>query len=324
MADLYITEQGTTIHKHSESIHLKKDGEKYFEIELKNVDTIQIFGNIQYSSQTLQELLKRGIDLGIYSYNGDLLGRIIPPYSKNILLRFHQYDLYQKDHFRLDFAKELMRFKVSHSIELMSDHSKNSSTDYNSEIRKLKQWKKKIDTAQGIEELLGLEGSFASQYFDLFGCFFKDASVFSGRSKRPPKDEGNSILSFLYTLITNRLGSYLNGISLDPYIGFYHSMDYGRESLACDLIEPIRSLFCDRLTLKIFNKNLLKKEDFESRDGGFYLQHESRKKFFEIYSKEIHSINNYGITKGTLLEYMDVISSWAKECIQEGKVSKLE
>jgi len=104
MSDLFITEQGCSIHKSGESLLLKKDGKQFFEIELKNVDTIQIFGNVQFSTQVAQDMMKRGIEFAFYTTSGELLGQLTPPHIKNIELRYKQYQLANDIVFRIEFA----------------------------------------------------------------------------------------------------------------------------------------------------------------------------------------------------------------------------
>ena len=325
MSDLFISLQGASLHKDAENLVLKKDGEKIFDIELKNIDTIQIFGNIQISTQLLKDFMNRGIELAFYTIKGDLLGQLTPPLVKNIEIRYTQYDLSKDEKFCLEFSKEIISLKFSNCIWFLEVCNKNRD-DLNlvEELKHLRTWISKVAQAESFESLLGLEGSFSKEYFEVYGRLFKNPNFFHGRSKRPPKDEGNSILSFLYTLVTNRISAYMNGTGFDPYIGFYHKMDYGRMSLACDLVEPVRALFCDRVTLKIFNYHNFTSEDFEKTEEGFYLKEDSQKKFFYIYGKEFLSEYSYRHIHGTLQEYIEFLLKWLRACIKDKKVYSLE
>lgn len=325
MSDLFISEQGASLHKTGESLVLKKDTEKMFDIELKNTDTVQIFGNIQISTQLIKDFMDRGIELAFYTLNGELLGHIAPPHVKNVAIRYNQYELGKDETFCLDFSKEIITAKCRSCIRFLEESNKNRD-DLNllGEIKHLRKWIRKISQVESRESLLGVEGSFSKEYFGAYGKLFKREDFFKGRSKRPPLDEGNSILSFIYTLVTNRIAAYIDGIGFDPYVGFYHRMEYGRISLGCDLVEPVRALFCDRVTLKIFNYHNFNADDFEKREEGFYLKKESQKKFFAIFGKEFLSEFNYGYVKGSFQRYLEFLLQWLKACIKDKKVHSLE
>ena len=113
---------------------------------------------------------------------------------------------------------------------------------------------------------------------------------FQGRQRRPPRDPVNSLLSFGYVLVTNELQSLLDGIGFDPYIGFYHQLDYGRPSLALDLLEELRPALVDRLTVKLLNRQELRKDDFvPGPEGGLYLGREGKRKYFQHYERELNA-----------------------------------
>ncbi|MCB1194172.1 MAG: CRISPR-associated endonuclease Cas1 [Leptospiraceae bacterium] len=319
MADLFIAEHGTSIHKYGDRIRLKKNGENIFEMEIKNVNSVQIFGYIQFSTQVLEEFLKRGIDFSFYNFKGELLGQLASPFSKSVEMRILQHKLSLDDRFRLDFSKEILKGKFESSILLLSDSSKHS-VDLKSEINELQKWKEKLENATEISGLMGIEGSFAVKYFDCLGRLFKKNNVFNGRSKRPPLDIGNSILSFLYTLASSRVAFSINGVGFDPCLSFFHSIENGRLSLAYDIFEPLRPAFCDRLTLKVFNLNMLQEEDFEKRDKGFYLKPEAIKKFLKIYADEIKKEKNYGFAKGSFYNALGFLLGWTRACLKEEKI----
>jgi CRISP-associated protein Cas1 len=324
MSDLFITEQGCSIHKSGESLLLKKEGKQFFEIELKNVDTIQIFGSVQFSTQVAQDMMKRGIEFALYTMNGELLGQLTPPHLKNVELRFRQYELYKNESFCLDFSKEIIRKKFLFSIAILEKalRNRNLSTE---PLLALKKLEEQLDDVHSIKSLLGVEGSFATTYFSLYSGLFSDPNVFQGRSKRPPKDAGNAVLSFLYVLMTNRIASYMDGIGFDPHIGFLHKMEYGRVSLGCDLVELVRSSFCDRVCLKLFNLGILSISDFEKEDdGGTLLNAVAKKKFFKVYGEESLAFLNYGFIRGTFKDFLIEVSGWLKKIILSGSVIRLE
>ncbi|HMV44407.1 MAG TPA: CRISPR-associated endonuclease Cas1 [Leptospiraceae bacterium] len=324
MADLYITEHGISLHRSGESLLLKKDGTQFKELELKNIETIQIFGYAQASSQVLFELLERGIELAFYNSSGNLIGQLTPPHVKNIELRMKQYDLSKNESFKLDFGKEMIQGKMESCIYLLEEFGKNSEFDFRSEILALKDLKSASSLSQNIESLLGFEGIFAKRYYENYGKLFREKGLFNGRSRRPPKDAANSVLSLLYTILTNRISAYIDGIGFDPYIGFLHSLEYGRLSLGCDMIEPLRPLFCDWFTLKLFNQKRIKPEDFRVEDNGYYLDDLSRKKFYPLLHNELKENRDYLYLRGELLDWVKMQTEWLKTVFLAGSVTSFK
>lgn len=328
MSDLFFLEQGTVLTRENERIKFLKYPSTLFEIELENVDSVCVFGNIQITTPLIKSLLKRNIPLAFFSIKGEFLGQLTPIFGKNIELRYVQYELSKDEGFCLEFSKEIIQNKIRNSIHLLENLSKNrDDLDVKADLGKLREWKKRMYTVKTLDELLGVEGSFSNHYFAVYKKFFKNPEFFNGRSKRPPKDEGNATLSFLYTLVTIRFSHYIAGIGLDPFLGFYHKMDYGRVSLACDLIEFVRPLFCDRVNLKLFNYHDFSKEDFykdEEETGGVLLKDKAKRNFFYIYTKELYSEFDYKLKRMNLHKWMLEIIRWAKHCIQYKKVIELQ
>jgi len=326
MPDLYICEQGATLNKSGDTLHVRKAGVTYLEIETKQIETIQLFGNIQITTQVLRELLYQGIELAYYTEDGKLYGQLTPPHVKNVELRYLQYKLSEDQAFKTAIAKELLDWKMQGGIEFLSDSQKNHPEFYLAEsITELKSHRDTLKDADDIPGILGKEGSFAKKYYESFGKLFKIEGIFNGRSKRPPLDPANAILSFIYTLMTNKISSYVDGVGLDPYIGFLHSLEYGRVSLGCDLVEPFRSIFCDRLCVRIFNQKMLDPvRDFEEREGGVYLRKESIKNFLKIFSEELYREKDYGFIKGKFQSAMIHMNNWIKKSIEEKSVRKIQ
>jgi CRISPR-associated protein Cas1 len=324
MADIYITEHGITLHRSGESLVLKKEGVQIKELELKNIETIQVFGYVQASSHVLFELLERGIEFAYYNSNGNLIGQLTPPHVKNVELRYKQYELSKDENFKLEFAKELIQGKMESCLYLLEEFSKNANIELRIEIQALRAVRLEANEAKDIPALMGYEGIFAKRYYENYGRLFREEGVFNGRSKRPPRDVGNSVLSLLYTILTNRISAYIDGIGFDPFIGFLHSLEYGRLSLGCDMIEPLRPLFCDWFTLKLFNQKRIKSEDFEARDNGYYLNDLSRKKFYPLLHNELKENRDYLYMRGELLDWVKFQTEWMKKVFTDGSVISLK
>ena len=239
MGTLYLTEQGATLGRHSRRLVVYKNEEKIGEFSIINVDRIMLFGNIQVTTQAVAFLLDSGIDLCYLTSKGKYRGRIVPAESKNILLRVAQYERYLDDQFQLQISKALVSTKIKNSLGLIARYRSNyPELDFSQEIESLKRSLESVQLQNGVSSLLGVEGSSTAVYFRAFGRMFRKVGLeFTQRSRRPPKDPINALLSFGYTLVTNEILSFLFAVGFDPYIGFLHSLEYGRPSLALDMTE---------------------------------------------------------------------------------------
>jgi len=142
---------------------------------------------------------------------------------------------------------------------------------------------KKLQNEDNLDSVRGIEGRAASVYFSVFSEMIKGNFKFDKRSKRPPKDPINAMLSFGYVLLSNEMHSAISNIGLDPHIGFLHRLRYGRTSLALDLMEEFRALFVDRLVISIVNNNIIKEDDFEEVLGEIRMSKKAIRKFLEAY-----------------------------------------
>ena len=259
------------------------------ELPCEDIDQVMLFGNVQVTMQALQQLLRHGIELAIFTFSGKLLGQLTPPKSKNIDLRIAQFEKYKDQEFILDLAKRIVRAKLTNASILIHKHSWNQPGLFaEDELNKMDKFIERAQSAKTLDELRGYEGSGTACYFKLFGRMLKAPWKFKKRTRRPPQDPVNAVLSFGYVIVGAELQSLLDGVGFDPYLGFYHSSNYGRPSLALDLLEEFRHSLVDRLALNLFNLNIIHKEDFyRPPDGGVYLNFSGKKKFFEQYERMI-------------------------------------
>ena len=283
MAILYLTEQGSILRKTGDRILVTKDEETLLDVPCAKIDQVLIFGSVQVTVQALSELLEHGIELALLTRHGRLKGQLTPIKSKNILLRVAQYDRSRDAAFAISTATEIVKGKISNGIEVLRRFS------YNHPERGIQEIADRIEgrlagvgAATSLEELNGLEGVAAREYFSGFGRMLLGDLPFAGRKRRPATDPVNALLSFGYTLIANEIHSLLDAIGFDPYLGFFHQIDYGRPSLALDLMEEFRHPLVDRFTVTLVNKGILKSEDFspEPASGAMYLKPEAMKLYF--------------------------------------------
>lgn len=202
-------------------------------------------------------------------------------------LRVQQYERARSPEFALDVAREIVSAKIANSAKVLSRSSRNHpETSLTNEVSQLNGMVKRIGRAGNLDSLRGVEGQAAAAYFKVFGRMLRTGLTFDKRTRRPPTDPVNALLSFGYTLLYHEAIAATAGVGFDPYLGFFHGVDYGRCSLALDLIEEFRAPVIDRLVVSIFNLNILAPKDFSStEDGGTYLDDRGRKRFLEEYER---------------------------------------
>lgn len=289
MATLYVTEQHAWIRKTSDRLVIEKDDAVLAEIPCVKLETVFVFGNVQVTTQALAELLDHGIELALFTMSGRLRGQLTPPKAKNVELRMRQYELAKDSGFRLRLARELVRAKIENSAAVLrrfrANHPEISTA---AEIDELAGAVAQVERCETAASLLGLEGAAAARYFPLLVQMVPEALRPRHRSRRPPRDPLNSLLSFGYVLAGNELQALLDGMGFDPYIGFYHELDYGRPSLALDLLEELRAPLVDRLSATLLNRGQLTAEDFtRGPEGGLQLSREALKRFFAAWEEAL-------------------------------------
>ncbi|MFY9822199.1 MAG: CRISPR-associated endonuclease Cas1 [Thermoanaerobaculia bacterium] len=291
MATIYLTEQGSILRKTSDRLIVEKNHEVLLEVPCLKIDTILIFGNVQVTTQALAELLDHGIELALLSVSGKLRGQLTPPNPKNIRLRMRQYELAQSEGSCLDLAKRFVSAKIANSAAVLTRLRRHAADELPLHcIQELNATIPDIEAATSLESLLGLEGAAAARYFRALGRVAPTGFAFENRSRRPPRDPLNALLSFGYVLVGKEIQSLLDAMGFDPYIGIYHQIEYGRPSLALDLLEELRAPLVDRFSLSLLNLRTLARDDFHSSpEGGVLLGHDSMKRYFPAYEKELNA-----------------------------------
>lgn len=259
----YITEQGAKIRREGERFLIcGKDEQKV--IFSHKLEQLVVFGNIHLTASARSLLLAKKIDTVFLSGQGSYRGRLISGEGENVFLRKRQYDLLDDSHFRLDVARAIVSAKL-HNQTVMLERLKREQhlQQIESAVNELKSLGREANQAASVESLRGIEGRGATVYFHNFALAFHEDWGFSHRNRRPPADPVNVVLSLIYTLLADRCHTACRLAGLDPYPANLHTLEYGRQSLPLDLVEEFRSVFGDALTLSLFNKRSLKKEDFE-------------------------------------------------------------
>lgn len=293
MAVIYVKEQGAMIKKSGERIIISKGASTLLEAPLIQLENLALIGNVQITTQALHMLMEQGVDVSYFSYSGKYLGHAAAEASKNIFLRFQQYEFYMNENKRLEMAKAIVRNKIRNQMALIRNHRwKDKDHDWKRDLEQMERHLKTLADKTSANEALGIEGICSNIYFGAFGHMLKCDFQFHGRNRRPPKDPVNVVLSLAYTFLTKEMCSALDAESFETYLGFLHGIRYGRKSLALDMIEEFRQPMIDRLVLLLFNKRMIGKYDFELPDeGGVVLNEDGFRKFCTEYEKWMNGRN---------------------------------
>ncbi|MEP0815354.1 MAG: CRISPR-associated endonuclease Cas1 [bacterium] len=282
---LYISDLEVALRKRSDRIVVEKKGEKIAEIRCDELDTVILLGPIEFSTQVVFKLAQHNIELALCTRDGRLVAQLTPPCPANIYRLLKQYDLLRKPCWALASAKNVVAAKLRGCIRLLDDVSKNfGSEKLRDALHKMKERIAGIDSAENLQTLLGIEGAAGELYFSVFGLMVKDVP-FPGRHRHPPQDPVNAVLSLCYRLAASELNGLIDAAGLNPALGFYHKPEYGRPSLALDLLEEFRAPLCDRFAIKSFNLGKFKASDFESEENGVRFKPDSFKSFLRSWEE---------------------------------------
>ena len=291
---LYVTTQGSYLSKDGETVLVRVGDEQKLRIPVHNLEAIICFGNVLCSPFLLGLCGDRGVHISFLTKNGRFLGRVEGRTSGNVLLRREQYRWADEDAASTKVARNVVTAKLANCRTVirraLRDHMGSSdSSSLKRAEQALSQHLREAQRAMSINQLRGIEGGAGREYFGCFDALLvqqKEEFSFKGRSRRPPLDPVNALLSFLYTLLMHDVAGALEGVGLDPQVGFLHRDRPGRPSLALDLMEELRPLLADRLTLSLINRYQLQRRDFVIKEsGGVLLTEEGRKKVLVAYQK---------------------------------------
>lgn len=283
---LYVTSENGYLGLEGETIVIYDEQKEMGRIPLHNLDGIISFGYRGTSPALMGACAERNIALCYLNPQGKFLARVVGKTYGNVLLRKQQYISCMDQEMSLEIAKNCIIGKVYNARWVLERAIRDHPMQINTEQVKtaslqLKKALELIQNAKSKEQLRGYEGEAASIYFGVFNELIlqqKKDFVFQGRNKRPPLDNVNAMLSFVYTLLANQITSALECVGLDPYTGYLHTDRPGRVSLSLDLIEEFRSVYSDRFVLSLINKRIVNKKDFLKKENGAVLMSDDLRK----------------------------------------------
>jgi len=323
MPTLYLTEDYALVRRDSEDCLLvqiperrAKDGvtpspARKERIPLIKIDEVVVLGEVTLTASAIHMLLERNIEITFLGHYGQFKGCLSPPFSKNAILRMAQYRAHTDMTKRCELARRFVIGKLSNQRQRLQRYSRtHQDAEVSQALRQLTDLigglatlsvhqlsaMKPLATGDhriegtALETILGMEGAGSAAYFRCFGKLLSDPRQwpFPGRVKRPPTDPVNSLLSFGYSLLTNKVASAVQLVGFDHFVGYLHSSFYGRPALALDLVEEFRPVIVDSVVLTILNKRILTLKDFVVELGAYRLKDERRKVFFTQFEERLN------------------------------------
>jgi CRISPR-associated protein Cas1 len=291
---LYVTNPDAWLSLDGETIVVLQGEETLGRVPLLNLSGVVCFGYRGASPALMGACAERGIDLSFLTPHGRFLSRVAGPVRGNVLLRKAQYEWVSDPAKAMPVARMFLTGKIYNARwrleRVLRDHPQRvDEALVRAAISEMRSVLSMIGAADGVGSLMGLEGIAAKAYFGAFNQMIlrsEAAFQFDGRSRRPPMDRVNALLSFAYTLLTNEIASALESVGLDPYAGFLHQLRPGRMSLALDLLEELRAPVADRFVVTQINLGVLSADDFSQKENGaFYLKDDARKGFLAAWQK---------------------------------------
>lgn len=283
---LYVTSQDSYLSLDGENVVISDQEKEVGRIPLHNLEAIVSFGYRGASPALMGGCVSRNISLCFLTPQGKFLARVAGNVRGNVVLRKKQYEVSNDPAASLGIARNCIIGKIYNTRWSLERATRDHSLQVDVErIKKVCSFLHNslvnVEKCTDMDQLRGYEGEAASVYFGVFDQLIlqqKKDFIFKGRNKRPPMDNVNALLSFVYTLLTNMVASALETVGLDPYVGFMHTDRPGRVSLALDLIEELRPVMADRFVLTLINRKMVTKKDFTVKeDGAILLDDKARK-----------------------------------------------
>ncbi|PJF46474.1 MAG: subtype I-C CRISPR-associated endonuclease Cas1, partial [Candidatus Thermofonsia Clade 3 bacterium] len=274
---LYVMTPNAYAHLENATVRVDVEREKKIQVPLHHIGGLVTFGNVLISPALMHRLADEGKSLVLLDDSGRFKARLEGPVSGNILLRQAQHRQASDPAFSLEFARAIVAGKLKNSRSVLMRGAREACNSHEAELLtraadNLAASLRAAKAANDLDTLRGVEGEAARGYFAALNLIVKpqarDSFALNGRTRRPPLDRFNALLSFLYAMLMNDCRSALEAVGLDPQLGFLHAVRPGRAALALDLQEEFRSILADRLALTLINRGQVTADDFDLREGG--------------------------------------------------------
>lgn len=296
---LYVNTPDAYLSLDGENVVVNAEGQEIKRVPMHNLENIVTFGWQGASPALMRHACELGIGIAFFSSSGRFFCRVEGERRGNVLLRREQYRIADDKNRSLPIVRNMIGAKTLNSrsvlLRALRDHPMlPDSEKVSAAAYRLQRSIAEIRDADDIDTIRGIEGSNASAYYGVLGSLIlqgKDEFQFTARTKRPPTDRVNALLSFCYTLTANECASALEAVGLDPYVGFLHTDRPGRRSLALDLMEELRSVYCDRFVISLINLRQVSGDGFfEKENGAIIMSDETRKSVLTVWHKRKQEI----------------------------------
>ncbi|ALB41814.1 MULTISPECIES: type I-D CRISPR-associated endonuclease Cas1d [Nostocales] len=303
MTTLYIIQPDAVLSKDYEAFQValkQEDGSwKKQKVAAQTVDEVILMGNPQVTGDAFVYALELGMPVHYLSSFGKYLGSALPKSSRNGQLRLAQYAVYHDPVRRLELVKAIVTAKIHNQYNVLYRHNEKDNP--------LKERKVLVKTQQNIDQVRGVEGLAAKEYFACWQRMIGKQWTFNGRNRRPPTDPVNSLLSFAYALLQGQVMAGVHVAGLDPYIGYLHEVHHGQPAMVLDLMEEFRALIADNLVLSLLHKHEIKPKDFNESLGAYRLKDNARKTFLKAFDQKMndefkHPVFDYRCTYRRAIE----------------------
>jgi len=316
---LYLNQQGLHVGKSGNVLKIKEKTKVLQEVRINETCQVNVFGNIQLTTQAIQTLCQNEVPIAYFSMGGWFYGVTHGLGVRNVYLRRDQFRLADDPAFCLRLASSLVSGKIRNQRTMLQ---RNHVEPPRAALNQMKCMQEDAEKADALDQLLGIEGNAARVYFQNFAGMIKTEEEpfsgtdmngpfrkfdFLGRNRRPPRDPVNALLSLAYSVLAKDLTIACHAIGFDPYLGFYHQPRYGRAALALDLMEPFRPLIADSVVLSAINTRMVTLGDFIQTGKAVALKPEGRKSFFRAYEQRMdtlatHPMFGYRVNYRRMLE----------------------
>lgn len=289
---LYVSTQGAYLHKDGQSVVVKIDGQERLRVPIHNLSGIVCFGNVLCSPFLLGFCADQQVAVSFLTEHGRFLASVQGPVNGNVLLRRAQYRVADNAPWTLGVVKAVVAGKLvntRHALRRAAREQPRNAQPLGVAADRVRHLLQKLEAASDTDTVRGYEGEAARTYFSSFNLMIArhdSGFAFAQRTRRPPLDPVNALLSFVYTLLLHDLTGAVEAHGLDPCVGYLHRDRPGRKGLALDLMEEFRACFADRLVLALINRQQVKPQGFlQSESGAVLMDEETRKTVLTAYQK---------------------------------------
>lgn len=309
---LYVQAQGGSIGKDGDCLKISTPDSEPTKVRLLDISSVALFGNVQITTPAMKALLVEGIPVSLHNGSGWLSGTLDAGIGhRNVSVRIAQHATAGDAGGALQIARRLVEGKILNQRTLLR---RNLSTPDPHRLGLLAMYARQSKSASSIDVLMGIEGMAARLYFEALPRLFRGAGAWAGevfaahrRNRRPPKDEVNAVLSFLYAMLVREVGTAAVRIGFDPYRGFLHQPHYGRPSLSLDLMEEFRPIVADSVVIRLFNEGELTARDFVRRARAVALQASGRRRVLAAFERRLsqtvtHPLLSYSVSYRRVIE----------------------